>query len=231
MMRKPFTLRAAQPADAPGIAHVHQSVWHDETLDPLRVARLIADGQRYTAVAVHDGEVIGFADGFITTSASGVRRWELDLIAVLPQCHRQGVASALVSAMNAPARDHRAAVVRALAHQANVAIHRTLQKAGYTCHEPGLSLYVASAERGAQADAPAASHLIPVETLSYAGVWLEGEITPRSLRLARHCAARAGCSVAGVLIAEPAGHTQDAAHDAGYALVGQYRWWSLPLDA
>ena len=76
-------VRRATPADALAIASVAAEVWPEEVLDGAMIGRLIAETDRVTLVAELDGAVVGFVDGFVTRSASGSLRWEVDLLAVM----------------------------------------------------------------------------------------------------------------------------------------------------
>lgn len=230
-------LQRAAVDDAPGIARVKAAAWPGEESDAAYIARVIPLPDHASQVAEDGrGGVVGFVDGFLTLSQAGALRWEVDLLAVDPACHGQGIGTALVQASTEAGRDSGAALARALIKVGNVPSERAFARCGYGVEGMVRVLYVgrgeaATAER-ARHGAPLQSaseddaYLLPVTTFGYRGIWIEGRVTPQSLETARAACARHGWSGgAGTLIPADDARTVSIAEAAGFAPVGEYRWW------
>jgi GNAT superfamily N-acetyltransferase len=94
----PDEIRRATAADAPAISSVKAAVWPGDAVDSGRIARVIASESHATHVAVCNGAVVGFVDGFPTISCDGLCRWEVDLLAVRPDFRGQGIGVQLIAA-------------------------------------------------------------------------------------------------------------------------------------
>src|SRR5687768_8493449 len=92
------TIRPATPDDAPTIARLKQEVWPDDTADPVEIASAIQHPDHASHIAFIEKEPAGFIDGFTTTAANGVLRWEVDMLAVIPACRGQGIGTQLINA-------------------------------------------------------------------------------------------------------------------------------------
>ena len=158
-----LVVRAALPADATGIARVALEVWPDETLDEAHVGRLIGEGRRATQVAELDGEVVGFVDGFLTETANGEPRWEVDLLAVSPRAQGRGVGKLLVRASLDAARGFGARMARGLIRVDNVASERVFAANSFEPDETPSQLRVGSGLECAR-DAHG-MHVVPVRHL------------------------------------------------------------------
>ncbi len=91
-------IRMAVQVDTAGICKTLGLVWPESVISVDRVKYVLSDTVHATTVSVNEGDVVGFADGFLTTSEDGTKRWELDLLAVQPEFQRRGIASALIAA-------------------------------------------------------------------------------------------------------------------------------------
>jgi len=102
--RQDFTTRTAEPADAEAITHVHKTgraSYYGDALDLDDAQRdrqpmwsqIIKDPTKRTAVAEHDGQVVGFIT--VTPAMRSESRAELTSIYVLPSFFGAGVAQQL----------------------------------------------------------------------------------------------------------------------------------------
>ncbi len=215
-------IRAATTDDASAIALLKSLTWPDEDSDAAQIARSIREPGHATFVATSAGASVGFVDGFSTLSSAGVHRWDVDLLAVHPHYRGQGLGARLVRANTAAGCQRGATCVRSLIHVENVASQRTFARCAYQLDDTLCNLYVlpgASVKPGAQL--PPDSHLIPVNTFNYRGLWLE----------------TGGCGAGALLNGDwdllgaviPAGQVENErlAKAAGLERVGQYQWWFL----
>ncbi len=172
-----------------------------------------------------DGALIGFVDGFSTASSEGVCRWEVDLLGVHPDHRGRGVAQRLIRASVAAGRELGAATARALVKLDNAASRAAFLRCGFAPDETVCDLYVSDQAAAGRVSAPEDAYLIPVSTLTYGGVWVEGVQSAEALRAAQRARTRYGWDFAGAVIPV----RTLAMAETGYALVGEYRWLRLGL--
>jgi len=224
-----FEIRRAAVEDAAGIGAVKSAVWLGETVDLPHMARVLTGSNRAADVAVCDGVIAGFVDGFSTLAPDGARRWEVDLLAVRPKYRGRGIAARLVSANTDAGRLTGASMARALIQVDNTASQRAFAKAGYQPKGTTCGLYILSddgAVPGKHEQAqPEGLHAVLVETLRYRGVWLEGELSADGFGYGAWMRRSRGVDVVGAVI--PLAETEQvtAAEQAGYALIGYFQWW------
>jgi GNAT superfamily N-acetyltransferase len=219
-----FTIQRAAPQHAAAIAAVKRSVWEDEQTDEKHIAVVIAEPDHMTHIALQNDEVVGFVDGFLTLSAEGVRRWEVDLLGVFPAHRGQGIASQLITVNTSAGFESGASRARGLVAIGNIGSEKAFARSGFHVEDTTCALYVSDA--AAAASAPVNGlHLLPVNTINYRGVWLEGALSAQGFRKALAVRARYGWDVAGAVIPAAQRALLDAAQAAGYARIGEYRWW------
>ncbi len=209
-------MRKLQPNDAPELARLIHMIWPDDNPDPARIARVSLDSSKLTLIEEAAGQMVGFVAAFPTISVEGTRRWEVDLLGVHPDYRNRGIARQLVSVATEAGRDHGAQVARALIRIGNTASLNTFFRCGFTLNPTVRNLYVADGEG---ADSPVllpGLHLVPVETLTYAGTWVEGALSLDNLFFSR----AVGSGTVGALI--PADALDAAA--AGFECVSQMQW-------
>jgi GNAT superfamily N-acetyltransferase len=218
-------VRRATPSDASSIAAVAAEVWPEEPLDSANIRQLIAESARATLVAELDGSVVGFVDGFVTRSASGVKRWEVDLLAVSSAARGRGVGRRLVDECVAAGIAIGAEQSRGLVRVGNVASERVFSACGFIPDKGESNLWVAE---GLFLDETQASpHVVPVRTFRYAGLWLE-EVTvdgPGALRPAGD-----DRNVIGTVIAASDRAASNAAAAVGMQAAGRYHFWHRAGD-
>lgn len=185
-----WMIRTARAADAHGIAAVLRDCWPDDTPELDRIASLADDACHALLVAEVDASCVGVVDAFPTVNSKGVVRWELDLLAVVRVARGLGIGRALIRAALRAATPS-AVIARALIRVDNAASEGAFRAAGLRDSEPVLALYVTEAN-GAGGIAASHSHLVPVQTLLYGGLWVEDEATAAALEAAAVRQERAG---------------------------------------
>jgi GNAT superfamily N-acetyltransferase len=222
-----FLIRPAGAGDVMGLIAVKAAVWPQEKTLPEYVIALLDQPERITLVAEVAGVVAGFVDGFLTLSNIGVRRWEVDLLAVQPNYQGRGIATDLVAASTQAGWEMGASLARALIAVENIASQRTFAHCGYVLDPTLRGIWVASQGDGQAVSVPEKLHLIPVHTLNYRGVWLEGQLTPAGFAAANTVRTRYGWDVSGAVIALADTAIIQAATAADYGLVGHYQFWQI----
>jgi ribosomal protein S18 acetylase RimI-like enzyme len=226
-------IRPAIPADALALAQIKDAIWPDEATTPDYIAQVMAQPDHQTIVAVTDENIVGFVDGFISLTSSGQRRWEVDLLGVHPAHQGQGIGTQLMQAATEAGKQMTAAAARALVAVENIGSQKALAKVGFVVDKRPLNLWVSAGSSNRLSvisnQLSKDSYLIPVVTLNYQGVWLEGMISAASLQKAQAVCVHQGWDVAGVLIPVLESAQNDVAHKAGYAYINQYQWWQRPL--
>jgi ribosomal protein S18 acetylase RimI-like enzyme len=202
------------------IAALKRLVWPDFSSDAAYIARVLSETARTTHLAYIDGQSAGFIDGFLTLSQVGVWRWEIDLLAVSPDYRSQGVASALIAENLTAGRSTGAALARALVRADNAAAQTTFRSVGFKQTQE-VTLFIADGDATAvqQHDA----YFVPVTTLDYRGVWLEGTLSTEALISARTIVQRFNLDAAGVLISESS--LMEIAQRNSYQRIDVYHWW------
>jgi len=224
-------IRLAQQGDLESILHVKQATWPEEAANPVYVAEVLREPGHVTVVAAVEGRVAGFADGFLTLSSDGVRRWEVDLLAVHPDYRNRGLASRLVAENTRAGLEMGAEMARALIRLDNTGSQRTFSHCGYLCDQNECTLYVSPDPPDSTVDLPPNVYLVPVSTINYRGLWVEGELSTDSLRYAQQIREEHGYDLVGAVIANSQHEAVQAAIRAGFTLVGGYQWWLLKADA
>ncbi len=214
-------MRKLQPKDAPELARLIHTIWPDDNPDPARIARVSLDPSKLTLIEEADGQIVGFVSAFPTLTVEGASRWEVDLLGVHPACRGRGIARGLTEAVVEAGRGYGAKAARALIRIGNTASLNTFLRCGFSLDPTILDLYVADGEGGVSPTPPPGLHLIPVETLTYAGTWVEGDFSLDNLLFSR----AVGMGTVGVLI--PVGSL--AAEAAGFENAGQFQWVTRTL--
>ncbi|MBZ0277604.1 MAG: GNAT family N-acetyltransferase [Anaerolineae bacterium] len=220
-------LRPAIVEDAPGIARLKQVVWADEVSESDRVARVIVSGKHSTLVAECDGEMIGFVDLFMTRSITNEARWEVDLLAVHPDCRGRGVGTALVQASTQAGQSLGATLARGLVQTQNIASQKAFERCGYIRDREAHILCVAGRPGTSDSDDGAGAIRIPVQTFNYTGLWLEGVLNPSVFAAARAALhiAPGNYELAGTLIPASNQALLDMAAESGYDHIAEFSWW------
>jgi len=236
--------RAIAANHAPGIAQIQQVVWpNDDTSDSIALNRVIFDAlqdtNRVNFVVVDESRVVGFADGFLTVSAEGRPRWEVDLLALHPDYRGLGLGARLVSASALAGREMGAQWARALIQVENKASQRAFIRRGFKPDPNDCLLYVSSGsvtnffspirkgKRLAVNGIGPDSYFISVRTLYYRGLWLEGPLEFEAFDAAQAIREHYRWEMAGAVIPVNEQAAIQAARSAGYRKIDRYGWWRL----
>lgn len=221
-------VRRATSQDAAAIATLKAACWPGETTDPTHMAGVITEPDHATLVIVVDDALVGFVDGFLTLAPDGARRWEIDLLAVAPDFQGQGLGRVLIGACFGAGRRFAPRFARALIALDNAPSQGAFARTQFIQQPDPLTLMIATEGSDTHTPAPPDAHLIPVQTLSYRGVWLEGTRTPAAFAAAQAIRARFGWDTAGSVIPHSSPDLLSAAQSSGYTPVGDYQWWVRP---
>jgi GNAT superfamily N-acetyltransferase len=219
------TIRPATSDDAPTIARLKQEIWPDDTADPVEIASAIQHSDHASHIAFMDGLPAGFIDGFTTTTANGVLRWEVDLLAVVPVCRGQGIGMQLIKANMEAEKSRSAAFCRALVRVGNTSAERAFERASYMTDGLIYALYVTTASSEIESTVIESAHFVPVCTFGYSGIWLEGNITEEAFRAARAFSARFEGQIAGAVIPRDHAAAILSAQAVGCEYLADFCWW------
>lgn len=213
-------IRQTQSDDAPKIFEIIQSAF-DETTSVGQIKKSLEFGNT-SYVAELDNRVVGFVEGFITYSADGERRNELDLLAVHPDYHGQGIGTKIIEYFTL--LDNPADFIRALIAVGNSRMEKALTRLGYKVENDTCGLYVSSDTGQSSSETPQDSHLIPVKTFTYDGIWLEGQITQQSIDSAMSLKNHEN-DVIGAVVSLNDTQTINLLQSSNFSLVNTYRRW------
>ncbi len=227
-------IRRAMPDDAKAMSAIAQAAFGEALEpDPVRLAKVLSQGLNF--VALSRGRVVGFVGNFLTRSSSGRLRFELDLLAVAADARGAGIGAALVAASVEAAKTAETDEIRALVASSNQTMQRLCQAGGFERDQTSRALYVLDAPKGLGAGADVSSALLkdarltPVYTLTYSGIWLEGEISPGAIDEARERAFADGMSRIGAVIPQADSRLAALLLANGFEKVGDFDWWSIRL--
>ena len=165
-------VRLARPDDAQAIHRILQETWDESLLFDVFTDH-ISSPEHQVLVAVEAGEVAGFLSAFLVSSP--IPRWEIDLIIVRSAVQERGIGTSLIE--EALTYGSRLGVhwAKASIRIDNYASQRAFSKVGFTTDAQvrNLLLWKPLAWRFAM-NMPETVHLIPVDALTYCGLWIEG---------------------------------------------------------
>ncbi|GAB4479868.1 MAG: hypothetical protein Kow00124_25990 [Anaerolineae bacterium] len=227
-------IRPALPGDLEGIRSIIRAVWGVDLLPESFYAQI--EGPDAAIWVAADGTVEGFISGFKSVGLEGVHRWELDLLAVAPGSQGRGLGRLLVEAAWQDAVARGVDLVRGLVRYDNLASSEVFKAAGFTSDGRLHDLYLWLPWDGEPVTPalPPGVLLLPVETLTYRGLWVEGldpvRLTPDEQREAV-IAARVQTAAekrrnAGAVIPAALEHHLDPLLRDEAALHGVYHWWT-----
>jgi L-amino acid N-acyltransferase YncA len=227
------TIRKAAPADVPGIGVVVRDAWEQDILPDVCKAQTRCKACALYVAAEGD-DVAGFVSAFLTVDKDGKRRWEVDLLAVRRASQGQRLGQRLVEAACADERARGIPTTRAAIRVDNVASQKTFENAGFkTDGEIHRLLTWTPAQDNGPIVYGGSVTLVPVDTLTYRGLWLEGltaynvdvEEQRNAVQMARSIIAWEGRHSTGAMIPAIGSHRlatdlQDAAE-----MHGEYCWF------
>jgi len=223
-------LSKAVPADVDGIAAVVRAVWDQDILPDVCRAQMESDTCALWVAQEEGGNILGFISAFITADHAGERRWEVDLVAVTPSRQGQGIGRRLIARACEDRAAGGAALARALIGVDNVASQRAFHNAGFGTDHRIYELLLWPPERATEPEScPATVSLVPVDTVTYRGLWIEGlagltRAEQRSVvRTARAQVARGNRLNTGAAVRADSGLARDLRDEA--TLQGEYLWY------
>lgn len=231
-------IHQAAPEDIAGIATVVREVWQREIdLDLCRSQ--IEDNSSAIWVASEELTIAGFVSSFLTVEGEGMCRWEVDLLAVRQTGRGQRLGQKLVEATWTDVWKHQARLARAAVRVDNIASQRTFRRAGYTTDGRVHKLLVWSPEPvEGQIVCPKGVTFLPVDTLTYRGLWLEGLTSAGvcdntqqwAVKAARALIAQQGRVNTGALIPIEDEHCLADDLRAIATIQGEYHWWRKLME-
>ena len=225
-----ITIRPAMPDDAPAIAAISR-LSLDTDMDESNIRSLLMLHRGFTRVAVLSGRVAGFADYFLTLSRADEIRLELDLLAVHPTAQGRGAGRQLVHAGIEQAKGLRVSSLRALVAADNHAMRRLCAGLGFACSDDSFDLFAAAAPfpSSRRQHHARVSCLIPVETLSYAGIWIEGAASLPAIDSAFAIASARKLNTVGAVVSRCDAAAQSLFRANHFDCLGAYDWWTLKV--
>ena len=228
-------IRRATSADRAGVERIVNNVWGQDVRDDAFRAHLQAETHALW-VAEAQGEVVGFVSAFITLARDGQIRWEIDLIAVEPNDQGQGIGGKLIAKTCRDGRMRAVDLVRALIRVDNLPSQRAFSRVGFSSDGEIYQLLTWTPRPGAEDPCPDQIALLPVDTLTYRGLWIEGldslsrQDQRRALEVARAVAAAESCDNAGTVF--PARQVEHLPPQlrAEADLQGSYYWFSKQIS-
>lgn len=214
-------VRAAMPQDAQTIAEIIRLAFHEEA-NSEQIQRLIDSESHHSYVAASD-KVVGFVDGFSTLAPDGKKRLELDLIAVHPDFSGQGIGKQLIQVFSENVLN--VDMIRALVAVNNNPMHRAMKATGYQLNPQVHALYIASCA-GEKVENPPKIHLIPVETFTYCGIWLEGEISTEAILAAQYQCQKLAYDIVGAVVPTENAQAVETLNDANFEYIKDFQWWT-----
>ena len=165
-------IQLAQPDDAQAIHLILQETWGDSLLFDVFMDHILSP-EHQVFVAVDGGEVVGFLSAFLVPTAAP--RWEMDLIIVRSTSRGKGIGTCLIEEALTYGSNLGADCTAASIRVDNYASQRAFFKAGFTTDAQARSLFLWDPLICESApDVPDTVHLIPVDTLTYRGLWIDG---------------------------------------------------------
>lgn len=225
-----FEIRKASIADALIIADIIQRAFDDEA-DIDRVERQIHLSNTMIDVALIDGQVAGFVENFVTRSQDNTLRLELDLLAVHPDMQGNGVGRQLIGHSIKLASSLCVSAIRALIATKNAPMHHLCGGLGMVEDERDSGLYVKNPSYSQLeiAGTGDGSHLIQVNTSTYDGIWLEGELSQSAIDIALMLVNTQGLDIVGVVCPKSDANGIQLLQQNKFAHINDYRRWTLNL--
>ena len=165
-------VRFARPDDAEAIHLILQETWGDSLLFNVFTDH-ISSSEHQVFVAVEAGEVAGFLSAFLFSEP--IPRWEIDTIIVRATSRGKGIGTSLIEEALIYGSHLGAHWAKASIRVNNDGSQRAFSKVGFTTDTQVLSLLLWNP----LACEPATNvvedvRFIPVNALTYRGLWIEG---------------------------------------------------------
>ena len=165
-------VRFAQPYDAEAIHLILQETWGESLLFDV-FSDHISSSEHQVFLAVAAGEVAGFLSAFLVSNPTP--QWEIDLIIVRPTSQGKGIGTSLIQEALTYGSHLGVRSAKASIRIDNYASQRAFSKVGFTTDAQVRSLLLWNPLAWKFAtNIPETVHFIPVDTLTYRGLWIEG---------------------------------------------------------
>ena len=165
-------IRVAIPSDAQAIHRILQETWGDSLLFDVFMDH-ISSPEHQVFVAVEAGEIAGFLSAFLVPSS--VSRWEIDLIIIRSTSRGKGIGTSLIEEALTYGSHLGVPWAKASIRVDNHASQRAFSKTGFKIDAQVRSLFLWDPLACESTfNLPETVHLIPVDTLTYRGLWIEG---------------------------------------------------------
>ena len=182
-------IRLATPGDAEAIHRILQEIWGDSLLFDVFMDH-ISSPEHQVLVAVEIGEIAGFLSAFLVPSPAP--QWEIDLIVVRSKSQGKGIGTSLIEEALTYGSHLGVPWAKASIRIDNYASQRIFSKMGFTRDAQVGNLFVwDSLACKSATKIPETVHLIPVDTLTYRGLWIEGLVEPQLPVMEQHNVIRA----------------------------------------
>ncbi|MCY3550756.1 MAG: GNAT family N-acetyltransferase [Candidatus Poribacteria bacterium] len=228
-------IRLANPGDAEAIHQILQETWGESLLFDV-FADHISSPKHQIFVAVEAGEVSGFLSAFLVSSPTPC--WEIDLIIVRSMSRGKGIGTALIEEALTYGFNLGARWAKASIRVDNFPSQSAFSKVGFTTNAQVRNLFLwTPLACESRPDVPKTVHLIPVDTLTYRGLWIEGFIEPHLslkeqhdvIRVARNCVFHENRLNTGMFIPDISKHTLAPDLLTAATDFGQYHRWEYPF--
>ena len=228
-------IRSARPDDAQAVHLILQQTWGESLLFDVFNDH-ISSPEHQVFVAVDGGEIAGFLSAFLVPSP--MPRWEIDLIIVRSESQGKGMGTFLIEEALTYGSNLGVHCAAASIRVDNYASQRAFSKAGFTTDAQARSLFLWDPLICEFApDVPEAVHLIPVDTLTYRGLWIDGFIESQLSEKEQHNVIRKARSylfhenrlITGISIPDNLKHTIVSGLLTAATNHGQYHRWEYPF--
>ena len=167
-------IRLANRDDAQAIHRILQETWEESLLFDVFMDHILSP-EHQVFVAVEAGEIAGFLSAFLVPIP--VPRWEIDLIIVRSRCRGKGIGTSLIAEALTYGSHLGVQWAKASIRVDNYASQRAFSKTGFTMDAQVRSLLLWNPLAcKSTTNVPETVHFIPVDTLTYRGLWIEGFI-------------------------------------------------------
>ena len=221
-------IRPAAADDAPAMALISRASLN-AAIDEARLRHLLLVKRGFTLVADSSDRVVGFADYFLTISQNDDIRLELDLLAVHPQARGKGIGRELIRAGIKQAKRLDVSILRALVAADNTAMQGLCAALGLQPSHENSALFVTAPHPTSPHQNNAKSILIPVETLTYDGIWIEGDIDQTAIDNALFIAHTRKLTTVGAVVPSQNVAAQSLFQANHFTCLGKYDWWTFTL--
>ena len=228
-------VRLAQLDDAEAIHQILQETWGESLLFDVFADHILSP-EHQVFVAVEVGEVAGFLSAFLVSSLTP--RWEIDLIIVRSTIQGRGIGTSLIEEALTYGSNLGVRWAKASIRIDNYASQRAFFKAEFTTDAQVRSLFIWDPLAcKSTANVPETVHLIPVDTLMYRGLWIEGFVESQLPRKEQHNVIRAARNSifhenrlnTGIFMPDSFKHTLAPDLLTSATDFGQYHRWEYPF--